>query len=116
MTLPYVILKEQNDVPERQNIKYGEAQHLMKRSEQFRQANREAKYTCYATVAVILFWILAGFGLSGSDLILWDTPVWVIGGCIGTWLFSVAVAFWLAEYVIQDVETGESADNEGGDK
>ena len=96
MTLPYDILKEQNDVPERQNIKYGEAQHLMKRSEQFRQANREAKYTCYATVAVILFW--------------------VIGGCIGTWLFSVAVAFWLAEHVIQDVETGESADNEGGDK
>ena len=47
---------------------------------------------------------------------IWVTPVWVFGGCIGTWLFSVAVAFWLAEYVIQDVETGESADNEGGDK
>ena len=86
----------------------------MKRSEQFRQANREAKYTCYATAAVILFWILAGFGLSGSDLILWDTPIWVIGGCLGTWLFSVAVAVWLAESVIKDVEKTTPAEKEGG--
>ena len=54
----------------------------MKRSEQFRQANREAKTTVVATVVVILFWILAGFGLAGSDIVIFDTPIWVIGGCI----------------------------------
>lgn len=81
----------------------------MKRSEQFRQANHEAKVTCYATLAVILFWIAAGFGLSGLEITLWDTPVWVIGGCIGTWLFAIAVAFWLAEHVIQDADSKDNA-------
>ncbi len=38
----------------------------MKRSEQFRQANREAKTTVLATIVVILFWIAAGFGLASS--------------------------------------------------
>lgn len=82
----------------------------MKRSEKFRQANYEAKMTCYATLAVILFWIAAGFGLSGLDVTLWNTPLWVIGGCIGTWLFAVAVAFWLAEHVIQDVDMKDDAE------
>ena len=86
----------------------------MKRSEQFRQANREAKTTVVATVVVILFWILAGFGLAGSDIVIFDTPIWVIGGCIVSWLFAVAVAWWLAEFVIKDVEEDSAA--EGGGK
>ena len=79
----------------------------MKRSEKFRRANHEAKVTCFATLAVIVFWILAGFGLSGLDISLFDTPIWILGGCIGTWLFAVVVAFWLAEHVIQDVDLQE---------
>ena len=52
----------------------------MKRSEQFRQANREAKTTVLATIVVILFWIAAGFGLADSDIVIFDTPIKVIGG------------------------------------
>ena len=88
----------------------------MKRSEQFRQANREAKTTVLATVVVILFWILAGFGLAGSDIVIFDTPIWVIGGCIVSWLFAVVVAWWLAEYVIKDVDTEDNSAAEGGGK
>ena len=40
----------------------------MKRSDKFRQANREAKATVVATIAVIIFWCLAGFGLADSDI------------------------------------------------
>ena len=35
----------------------------MKRSDKFRQANREALATVLATIAVIIFWCLAGFGI-----------------------------------------------------
>ena len=42
----------------------------MKRSEKFRQANKEAKATCVAAAAVIIFWCLAGFGLADSDITL----------------------------------------------
>ena len=88
----------------------------MKRSEQFRQANREAKTTMLATIVVILFWILAGFGLAGSDIVIFDTPIWVIGGCIVSWLFAVVVAWWLAEYVIKDVDSEDNSAAEGGGK
>ena len=88
----------------------------MKRSEQFRQANREAKTTVVATVVVILFWIVSGFGLAGSDIVIFDTPIWVIGGCIVSWLFAVVVAWWLAEYVIKDVDAEDNSAAEGGGK
>jgi len=88
----------------------------MKRSEQFRQANREAKTTVLATLAVIIFWIVSGFGLAGSDIVIFDTPIWVIGGCIVSWLFAILVAWWLAEYVIKDVESGEDDAAKGGSK
>ena len=89
---------------------------IMKRSEQFRQANREAKTTVLATIVVILFWIAAGFGLADSDIVIFDTPIWVIGGCIVSWLFAVVVAWWLAEYVIKDVDMKEDATAKGGGK
>jgi uncharacterized membrane protein YhdT len=79
----------------------------MKRSEKFRRANHEAKVTCLATLAVIIFWTVAGFGLSSLDITFFDTPVWVLAGCIGTWLFAVLVAFWLAEHVISDIDLDE---------
>lgn len=79
----------------------------MKRSEKFRRANHEAKVTCLATLAVILFWTLAGFGLSAFDISFFDTPLWVLAGCLGTWLFAVCVSFWLAEHVISDVDLAE---------
>lgn len=49
----------------------------MKRSDKFRQANREALATVLATIAVIIFWCLAGFGLADSDITFWHTPLWV---------------------------------------
>ena len=94
----------------------GEVFVIMKRSEQFRQANREAKTTVLATIVVILFWIVAGFGLADSDIVIFDTPIWVIGGCIVSWLFAVVVAWWLAEYVIKDVDMKEDATVKGGGK
>lgn len=52
----------------------------MKRSDKFRQANREALATVIATIAVIIFWCLTGFGLADSDITFWHTPLWVWGG------------------------------------
>ena len=60
----------------------------MKRSEKFVQANREAKATWIALALVILFWYAAGFGLEIQRL-NFPYTIWVIGGCIGTWLFAV---------------------------
>jgi uncharacterized membrane protein YhdT len=75
----------------------------MKEAEKFRQANREAKATALATIVVILFWWAAGFGLSEIDADYLHTPLWVWGGCIGTWIFAIAVSIYLARFVFVDV-------------
>ena len=76
----------------------------MKRSEKFRQANREAKATCVAAAAVIIFWWLAGFGLADREITLLHPPLWVWGGCVGTWLFAILVTLFLTEKVFKNFD------------
>ena len=76
----------------------------MKRSDKFRQANREAKATVVAAIAVIIFWCMAGFGLADSDITFLHTPLWVWGGCVGTWIFAVLVTIFLSERVFKNFE------------
>lgn len=76
----------------------------MKRSEKFRQANKEAKATVWATIAVIIFWWAAGFGLADSNITFWNTPLWVWGGCVGTWIFAILVTIFLTKKVFMDFD------------
>ena len=81
--------------------------------EKLDQATKEAKATVVALIAVVAVWILLGFGLAGSDIVLFHTPIWVIGGTVGTWLFTIAVCVFLAKKVFMDFDLGdEEADNE----
>ena len=63
------------------------------------QANREAVATVVALVITIVVWVVCGFGLAGLDITLFHTPLWVIGGTIGTWICSIVVAVVLAKKV-----------------
>ena len=81
--------------------------------EKLDQATKEAKATVVALIAVVAVWILLGFGLAGTDIVLFHTPIWVIGGTVGTWLFTIAVCVFLAKKVFMDFDLGdEEADNE----
>lgn len=83
----------------------------MKYAEKMRQANREAKATVVALALTVIVWIALGFGLAGSGMEVFHTPIWIIGGTVGTWLFAIAVAVFLSKRVIADVDL----DDEGGD-
>ena len=61
------------------------------------QANREAFATVVALVVTIVAWIILGFGLSGLDIELFHTPLWVLGGTVGTWIVSIVVTVVLAK-------------------
>ena len=76
----------------------------MKRSEKFRQANREAKATVIAPAAVIAFWWIAGFGLADVNVSYLHTPLWVWGGCLGTWIFAILVTLFLTKKVFVDFD------------
>lgn len=84
----------------------------MKQSDKFRQANKEALATVIATGAVILFWWVAGFGLADCKTMILGTPLWVWGGCVGTWIFACAVVYLLIKFVYKDFELDEEVGHE----
>lgn len=86
----------------------------MKRSEKFRQANREAKATVVAAAAVIIFWCIAGFGLADVDIYFYHTPLWVWGGCVGTWLFAILVTIILSEKVFVNFDLDNKEEKRNG--
>ncbi|NPD31682.1 YhdT family protein [Eggerthellaceae bacterium zg-997] len=75
-----------------------------------RQADREARATVVALAITVAVWVAAGFGLSGLDVRIAHTPLWVIGGTVGTWLCAIACAVYLANRVFVDVDLDHHAD------
>ena len=82
----------------------------MRYAEKMRQANREAKAMVIALVLTVLAWIALGFGLAGSGIEVFHTPLWIIGGTVGTWLFAIVVAVFLSKRVIADVDLDDEGD------
>lgn len=73
-------------------------------AQKHRQANREALYTVVALAATIVVWVALGFGLSGLDVELFSTPLWVIGGTVGTWVFAIVATVVLAKRLFRDFD------------
>lgn len=84
----------------------------MTKKEKFQQMKKEAKATVVVLVLIVLFWMVAGFGVDRLHITVGYTPLWVITGCIGTWLFSIGAVIWLVKKVFQDfdLDDGEEAD------
>ena len=66
------------------------------------QANREALATVIGLAVTIVVWIACGFGLAGMDVQVLHTPLWVVGGTIGTWICAIVVSIVLAKRVFVD--------------
>lgn len=80
--------------------------------DKLRQANKEAKATVVALVLTVLVWILGGFGLAQLDVWVFGTPLWVIGGTVGVWVFAIGVTLVLSKLVFKDFDLGEEAEDE----
>ena len=86
----------------------------MNRKEKFKQANREANATWLALLIVIFFWCVAGFGLADVKVEIFQTPLWVWAGCIGTWLFAIVVSVVLANCIFKDMDLDDKEDEING--
>lgn len=82
----------------------------MKLKEKYHQIEKEAIACIIALLAVIIFWTVAGFGVSHFQITIYHTPLWAITGCIGTWIFSIVLVVWMVKKVFQDFEL-EDEDN-----
>ena len=79
-----------------------------------KQANKEAIATVVALLVVIVAWIVCGFGLSGLDIQVFHTPLWVIGGTVGTWICSIIVTIVLVKRFFVGFDLEEETAKEAG--
>lgn len=73
-----------------------------------RQCNKEALITLVALAATVVVWAVCGFGLAGIDARVMGIPVWVVGGCVGTWVFAIVVSVVLAKSFFKDFDVTEA--------
>ena len=74
-----------------------------------RQANKESRATVVALACIIVVWLVGGFGLAGTDIWVFHTPLWVIGGCVAPWIAAVVAAVVLGRRVFADFDLDEVA-------
>ena len=78
----------------------------------YRQIKKEAAVCVIGLIVLIIFWIVAGFGVSRLDITVYHTPLWAITGCIGTWLFSVVMVVWMIKKVFKDFSLKDEDEKE----
>lgn len=80
--------------------------------EKLKQADKEAKATVVVLILTIAVWLLCGIGLSGSDIVIFHTPIWIVGGTIGTWIFTVFACIFLAKRVFVNFNLDEEGEGD----
>lgn len=84
----------------------------MKYKDKLRQANREALAAVVSLAAVIVVWAILGFGVAQTGIIIFSTPLWIITGCFGTFIFAVVLTIIMAKFVMVDVGLDDDEEEE----
>ena len=79
----------------------------MTEKEKYRQVCREAAATGIALLILIVFWLFAGFGLSGSTITIFRLPLWATASTVGVWLFAIVLVWILTKFVFKDMDLGD---------
>ncbi len=78
--------------------------------QKFLQIRREAAFTGLALLALILFWLVAGFGTAGLDIKVMHLPLWAVLGSIGVWGAAILLTFLLTKFVFKDMSFDDGGD------
>ena len=82
----------------------------MNDAQKFNVVKREAIYTGLALAALIIFWLIAGFGTASLDVKIFHLPLWALLGTIGVWIFAIAISFILSQKLFKDIDLGGGDD------
>ena len=78
----------------------------MTEAEKFSVVRREAIYTGVALAVLIIFWLIAGFGLANVDAKIFHLPLWAVAGSIGVWIFAICISYILSRKLFKDIDLG----------
>ena len=73
-------------------------------AQKFKIVKREAVYTGIALIALIIFWLIAGFGTASLDIKIFHLPLWSFLGTIGVWIFAIIISFVLIKKLFKDID------------
>ena len=92
----------------------------MSDNQKYLQIRREAAFTGAALLALILFWLVAGFGTASLYVKIMHLPLWAVLGSIGVWIVAIALTFFLTHFIFRDMtfdaEGAHRSEVEGGDR
>ena len=71
--------------------------------DKMRQANKEARATVIALACIIIV------GLAGTDIEVFHTPLWIIGGCVAPWIAAIVAAVVLSRRVFVDFDLDDDS-------
>jgi len=88
----------------------------MSEKEKYLQIRREAMWTGITLLVLIIFWMLAGFGLADVDIKVFGLPLWAVAGTFGVWIFAMVLVKLLTTFVFKDIdlETYGDTSRKGG--
>ena len=91
----------------------------MSEKEKYLQIRREAMWTGITLLILIVFWVLAGFGLvvTGGALVgELVVGVFAVAGTFGVWIFAMVLVKLLTTFVFKDIdlETDGTPSRKGG--
>ena len=75
-------------------------------AQKFKIVEREAVYTGIALIALIIFWLAAGFGTASLDVKIFHLPLWAFLGSIGVWIFAIIISYVLSKKLFTDIDLG----------
>ena len=91
-------------------------EHPMSYDDQLRHTNRAARWALGALGAVVLVWIVSGFGLAGVDVRVAGVPLWVVTSLLGTWAAAIVAAIVLSRRFVEfDLEDADKAEAQVSD-
>ena len=79
--------------------------------ENFSVVRREAIYTGVALALLIIFWLIAGFGLMSVDVKIFHLPLWAVAGSVGVWIFAILASYILSHKLFKDIYLGGDDDD-----
>lgn len=75
----------------------------MEYSEKLKQCDYECKVALIGLGLTIIVWLVSGFGLAGFDIFIFSTPLWIVAGLGGTFLFACIFSIVFAKFFMNDV-------------